>query len=132
MASFSFTEKNEIRTIPPNCDSVLIVRNIYFALSSDSILLDRSISGLMEISNLISRCSGHYEVSVHFDQRARIGAVDLSALRARQLRFTLIKLGVEEYRITAVGKHSNYPIILNPQSEEEYAVNRRIEIRRLE
>jgi outer membrane protein OmpA-like peptidoglycan-associated protein len=69
------------------------------------------------------------EIGVHNEERANAQAsVLLTPLRAKYIAEYLIKQGILYQRIRARGYESRKPLINGAKTEEEYSLNRRVEI----
>lgn len=89
---------------------------------------------IRKIGEILADMPGQIEVSGHSDQQQISNELyssnwDLSAQRAVAVAEALRSApGFDEARMSVVGKASNAPLIADPQTPEELASNRRVEI----
>jgi outer membrane protein OmpA-like peptidoglycan-associated protein len=118
--------------MPNNCDSTYISRDIYFKVGTANLDLEKSSQELNRIAEHIIKCNIKFEISVHIDNRYPTkSSIDITVIRAINIKNTLVSLGVEERLIAPIGKGYSEPIIKEPQNESDFALNRRVEIRPL-
>lgn len=123
------THNSESHALVENCDDVLVSREIYFKVGSANIDFDKSINELERIANHVMRCNKKFQISVNNDSRgSEKSSVDITILKANNIKESLVDLGVSRELLFPVGKGCSEPIINDPQSESEYALNRRVEI----
>jgi outer membrane protein OmpA-like peptidoglycan-associated protein len=125
----NYNHCNESNALVNNCDDAYISREIYFKMGSANIDFDKSSKELERIANHIIFCNKKFQISVHNDSRGpEKSSVDITILKANNIKESLVNLGVNQDLLFPVGKGCSEPIINNPQSESEYALNRRVEI----
>lgn len=125
----NYNHCNESYTFEVNCESTYMSREIYFKVGSANIDFDKSSKELERIANHIMNCNKKFQISVHNDNRgSEKSSVDITVLKANNIKNSLVNLGVNGELLYAIGKGSSEPIISNPQNESEHSLNRRVEI----
>lgn len=112
-------------------ERILILENVYFEPDSDVILPEGEkdlwlvIEKLQEYPKLQVKLTGHTD-----SQASDSHNLNLSQRRAKSVKTFLLKNGIPEDRIKTEGKGESLPLRTN-ETEEGRAVNRRVELRRL-
>lgn len=121
-----------VRMIPLEKDLVLQLRNIQFEYDSYA-LTDESGDELESVAQLLfANPTLRIELSAHTDDQGSDRYNDrLSTLRGKAVAEWLMKRGVDGSRIEAVGYGKRKPLVDN-DTEEHRALNRRVEIKVLE
>lgn len=108
----------------------LELKPIYFVQSKDEILpsskmtLDDWVAFLQQKTDAIIYVKGHTD-----DLGDAAKNQDLSERRAKLVAEYLVEHGLDENRIQTKGCGSTQPIFVNPATEKDRAMNRRVEIR---
>ena len=133
-SSFDQIEK-EINLAPVQANESVVMNNVFFKYDKD-VIIDESLPDLEKMAKLLNKNKKiTIEISGHTDSK---GADDynmrLSKQRAEAVKKYLIKNGVAENRIVAVGKGETMPIARNQNPDgsdnpEGRQLNRRIELK---
>lgn len=120
-------------SVSDSCDHFYVGKNISIPLNfsladfhlspTDSVVLDELAKTMLRYHFL------QFDINVHFDERYPMDESKcLSCERANTTRSYLISKGIDANRMLANGFQGNQPIFKNANSEEQRAMNRRIEI----
>jgi OOP family OmpA-OmpF porin len=127
--------KKEIKLAPIKANESIVLNNVFFKFDSDELVSDSKT----ELNKLFTLLSNNptikVEIQGHSDSKGNDNYnLNLSQKRAESVRKYLIKKGIKETRVTAVGYGEKKPIAKNENSdgtdnEEGRALNRRIELK---
>jgi outer membrane protein OmpA-like peptidoglycan-associated protein len=114
-----------------NQDSIILLKNIYFEKAKPTVL-SASYEELRKLASILKRKDKlRIRVEGHTDNVGNKNSlIELSSLRAEEIKKFLISEGVFENRITTKGYGDTRPISEN-RNEKEKQRNRRVEIRLL-
>jgi outer membrane protein OmpA-like peptidoglycan-associated protein len=105
-------------------------RKIYFTIGKPSIDTSsemelKKILNFLEINNSIK-----IEIGVHIDSRIPSeGSLKITYLKALEIKNYFVRNGIQEIRLTAKGFEAEQPLIDDPKTEAEFALNRRVELK---
>jgi outer membrane protein OmpA-like peptidoglycan-associated protein len=115
---------------PIEKDSKISLNPIYFQMS-ESAILEKSFSEIDYLTDVMKEFPTMYIViEGHTDNQGKADELlRLSEQRTEAIKAALVKKGVERERIETTGFGGRFPIIKDPQSEDDRAKNRRVEVR---
>ena len=113
----------------PQIESTIRIRNIYFDFDKATIKVDSSKDAINRIYYLMKTYPNlDIEIQGHTDSSGTDKYNDdLSLKRANAVRSALVKLGIQEERMTTVGYGRRNPVTAENKLEENKALNRRVE-----
>lgn len=114
---------------PPQIESKIRIRNIYFDFDKATIKMDSSQDAINRIYYLMKTYPDlDIEIHGHTDSSGTDKYNDeLSLKRANSVRAALVKLGISEDRMKTKGLGRRNPVIAENKLEENKLMNRRVE-----
>ncbi|MHC1738770.1 MAG: OmpA family protein [Ignavibacteriaceae bacterium] len=114
---------------PPQIESKIRIRNIYFDFDKATIKMDSSKDAINRIYYLMKTYPElDIEIHGHTDSSGTDRYNDeLSLKRANSVRAALVKLGISEDRMKTKGLGKRNPVVAENKLEENKAMNRRVE-----
>lgn len=114
---------------PPQIESKIRIRNIYFDFDKATIKMDSSKDAINRIYYLMKTYPElDIEIHGHTDSSGTDKYNDeLSLKRANSVRAALVKLGITEDRMKTKGLGKRNPVVAENKLEENKAMNRRVE-----
>ena len=110
-------------------DKIMVLEDILFEYDK-AVLQESSMPQLNELAEYLNSNQQYYiNIMGHTDSRgSKAYNLKLSEDRALSIKNYLIQQGIQDTRITSIGKGSGFPIVPN-DSEENRKINRRVEIK---
>ncbi len=115
---------------PIEKDAKISLNPIYFQIS-ESQILPKSYSEIDYLADILNEYpTMNILIEGHTDNQGKSNELQsLSEQRTEAIKAFLVKKGIQKERIQTTGFGGRFPIIKDPQTEEDRAKNRRVEVR---